>query len=62
MAQYGRYQATIAMSPLGVLEGKLPPRVLGLVIEWAGQHAAELQDNWDRATNRLPLRPIAPLE
>jgi hypothetical protein len=45
-----------------VLEGYLPPRVLGLVVEWAAQHGDELLADWVRAVRRLPMVPIAPLE
>jgi hypothetical protein len=31
---------------LGIIDGSLPPRVLGLVFEWADQHRMELLDNW----------------
>jgi hypothetical protein len=45
-----------------VTEGRLPPRVLGLVVEWAAQHRDELLADWSRAAGDLPLVPIAPLE
>ena len=35
-ARYGEHRATIAIEPLAVLTGLLPPRALGLVMEWAG--------------------------
>jgi hypothetical protein len=37
-AIYGEQEALIAIENLSVLEGKLSPRVLGLVIEWATLH------------------------
>ena len=61
-ARYGRDGAAIALHGFGVLEGSLPPRVLGLVMEWAAQHPDELPADWARAARRLPLVPIAPLE
>jgi hypothetical protein len=45
-----------------LLEGRLPPRVMGLVLEWAASHQGELKDNWDLAAARKPLRSIAPLQ
>ena len=39
----------------------LPPRVTGLVIEWATLHQQELLANWDRARARQELQKIAPL-
>lgn len=61
-ARYAGFKATIQIETLGVLEGVLPPRVLGLVTEWAALHRAELQENWALAREQAPLRPIAPLE
>ena len=61
-ARYGDERATLLVHDLRILEGQLPPRVLGLVIEWAAQHRDELLANWARAVRRLPLEPIAPLE
>jgi hypothetical protein len=37
-ARYGRHQAVIGIRGLTVLKGHLPPRALGLVMEWAAQH------------------------
>ncbi len=60
--RYGDRKATVAIDPPGVLSGSLPPRVLGLVVEWATLHREELQADWDRARALSPLEPIAPLE
>ena len=59
---YAEYEASFALEPLRMLSGKLPPRVLGLVMEWASLHSDELRDDWVRASRREPLRRIAPLE
>jgi phosphomannomutase len=40
--RYGEHRAAIAIETLSVLEGRLPPRVFGLVVEWTVQHRAEL--------------------
>ncbi len=40
----------------------LPPKVFGLVIEWASQHQAELMEDWKLAMELQELKPIAPLE
>lgn len=61
-ARYGGRMASIAISTGLVMRGSLPPRVLGLVSEWASMHRAELLSNWQLAsTGRRPHR-IAPLE
>ena len=52
----------IGIESLMILRGQLSPRVLGLVIEWALLHQEELMENWQRARQHLPLRPIDPLE
>jgi len=43
------------------LEGELPPRGLGLVIEWASIHKKELLSNWKKARQDKPLKKIEPL-
>ena len=34
-AEYGSFEALIEIDTLAVIGGKLPPRALGLVMEWA---------------------------
>jgi len=60
-ARYGKYQAAIEIDTLRVLDGSLPPRALGLVIEWASQHQEELMINWEEARNNRPLRKVEPM-
>jgi len=60
-AQYGDYQALIDINKLELLGGQLPPRVLGLVIEWAAIHQSELMENWEKAIRQESLLPIKPL-
>lgn len=36
----------LGIDPLELREGSLPPRVLGLVMEWAEMHQAELMKSW----------------
>lgn len=61
-AEYGEYEALIDITHLSVFAGRLPPRVLGLVIEWATLHQQELLDDWTRAQAQKSLRRIEPLE
>ncbi len=35
---YGEFKATIKIDDLGIYEGYLPPKALGLVVEWANIH------------------------
>jgi hypothetical protein len=61
-AKYGERQATFSIHDLTVLEGQLPPRIRGFVVEWAAQHQDELVRNWELAQAERPLLPIDPLE
>jgi hypothetical protein len=61
-AHYGGQRAIVGIESLVLLEGKLPPRVLGLVIEWAALHRDELLENWERARQQFPLNTVEPLE
>ena len=58
---YGDYEE-IRIDDQAIVAGKLPPRVRGLVAEWAERHTDELLDEWNRARNLEPLVPIEPLE
>ncbi len=60
--RYGDFDAQIRIAPPGLLRGRLPPRVLALVIEWASLREVELLANWTRMRDDLAPRPIAPLE
>jgi hypothetical protein len=59
--RYGGDKAVMEIGSLRVLEGRLPPRALGLVVEWAAQHGDELATNWQAARQNQPLHKIAPL-
>ena len=61
-ADYGEHQVEINIETLEILKGKLPNRVLGLVLEWAALHRDELRVDWERARKEQTLEPIAPLE
>ncbi len=60
-ARYGEYKAAIDIETLRILEGSLPPRVLGLDVEWASQHKDELMQDWELAGKELPPAKIEPL-
>jgi hypothetical protein len=61
-AEYASSVALVGIRTLAVFSGRLPPRALGLVIEWATLHQPELLADWERAQAQQDLRPIAPLE
>jgi hypothetical protein len=60
-AEYGEHRAVIEIRTLVVIGGQLPPRALGLVVEWASQHQTELLELWERAQNHQPLHKLPPL-
>lgn len=61
-ARYGSAAALFTIDPIAVYSGELPPRALGLVMEWAAQHRDELRENWALARATKTLHRIAPLE
>ena len=60
-AEYSEHEVRIAINSLAVLSGKLPPRAMGLVAEWASLHQQELQVLWGRASKLEPLNRLDPL-
>jgi hypothetical protein len=60
--EYGEYKTLVNIYTLGVISGNLPPRALGLVIEWAYLHQDELNTQWEKAKNLESLGKIAPLK
>jgi len=60
-AVYGEHQAQIDIHTLSLFGGNLPPRALGMVVEWATQRRTDLLNDWDRARAGKPLEWIAPL-
>ena len=60
-AVYAEYEVEISIQQFTVENGFLPPRVLGLVIEWAQLHQSELLENWEITKTGGQFKPIAPL-
>lgn len=61
-AIYSEYKAVIAIQDFAILEGDLPPKAVGLVMEWAREHKNELLKEWDLARKKQSLFQIEPLE
>lgn len=61
-AEYGEYKATIKIKDFTLTKGYLPPRALGLVIEWAAFHQNELLNDWELAKNNQCLLTIDALK
>lgn len=54
-------EVVIVIEDLSVRAGRISPRAMGLVIEWAFQHRPDLRRAWEEARAQLPLSPIKPL-
>jgi hypothetical protein len=61
-AKYNEYQAVIGIKRLEVIDGHLPRRALGLVLDWAELHQAELLTDWELCRAKQKPLNIAPLE
>jgi phosphomannomutase len=61
-AEYAEYKATIKIKDFTLTKGYLPPRALGLVMEWAALHQEELLNDWELARNNESLSKIEPLK
>ncbi len=60
-AEYNEYRASILIETLGLMEGKLPARVMSLVVEWAQDHQDELFENWQTLRSDGEYHRIKPL-
>jgi len=59
--KYNEFRASVEISTLSILEGNMPPRVQGLVIEWAELHRDELLTNWNTLRESGEYHKIEPL-
>lgn len=59
--RYAEFRAVVSIEALRLLAGDLPPRVLGLVAEWAQLHRSELAANWTLLAEEGKFNPIDPL-
>lgn len=60
-AEYGEYSIVVDITK-GIVEGKFPKRALRAVLEWYELHKTELEEDWQLAMGKKPLKPIEPLE
>jgi hypothetical protein len=60
-ARYGGHSAKIGIDALAVIDGSLPARARGLVIEWAALHQQELREAFQKAANLESPGKIDPL-
>ena len=61
-ATYAEDEATIGITDLRTLDGKLPRRIKAAVLEWADEHRSELLENWNLAQSGKLPKKIRPLE
>ncbi|MYA49226.1 MAG: DUF4160 domain-containing protein [Chloroflexi bacterium] len=60
-AVYGGDEIQISIDNLDILSGRLPPRAVRLVMEWASLRQEELREAWERRTRQEPIETIEPL-
>ena len=60
-AEYAEHEARIAIDSMAVISGKLPPRAMGLVVEWATLHQQDLSALWENASRLELLHRLDPL-
>jgi len=58
---YSGQTAKIDIESLALIHGSLPPRALGLVVEWASIHQEELREAFRKAAALEEPPKIAPL-
>jgi hypothetical protein len=60
--EYCGAEVLLCIDTLQVLRGSIPPRALGLVVEWAVRHREEIQECWKSAQIGSPPKRISPLD
>ncbi len=60
-AKYGEFEGMVGLDPIRQIEGNLPPRILGLVIEWATLYSMELKEAWNAAAHKDSIPKVPPL-
>ena len=61
MPEKNEHKASINIQTLGIVDGRLPSKVLGLVVEWAENHQDELLENWNTIKETGEWHKIEPL-
>jgi hypothetical protein len=57
-AEYQGYQAYFGIEDGKIIEGEFPPKLISIVRDWANEHRAELEVDWNLAQQRQPLNRI----
>jgi len=61
-AEYGEFKASVDISTLEIIEGKLPHRAQWLILDWAEMHQDELLEDWELCRKHEEPRKIEPLK
>lgn len=59
-ARFAGQVMEVAIDPVRVLAGQLPPKQQAQVLEWARRREQDILDNWARARAGQPLLPVLP--
>ncbi|MBN2684733.1 MAG: DUF4160 domain-containing protein [Pontiellaceae bacterium] len=59
--RYNEFKASVAIQNFELLDGRLPPMILGMVVEWAAQYQRELLVDWQLAEQQQRPERIDPL-
>jgi len=60
-AFYAGREVEVAIETREIIKGRISPRAIALVDEWAALHVEELRSDWELAKASQPLSKIAPL-
>ena len=62
-AVYENSEGVFTINSLEMIQGDLPPRIQGIIIEWASIHKRELLENWKLVTKKdhQTFKKIKPL-
>lgn len=60
-ARYAEFEAVIDIRTLEILQGQLPARAVGLVLEWAQRYRKELMEDWELCVQNQMPKTIFPL-
>ncbi len=60
-AKYGEYKASFCLNTLGIIEGSLPAKIRGKIVEWADLNIDDLFMNWEISRMNGTLNKIEPL-
>ena len=60
--KYNEFDAQICIESFRILHGELPPKAMGLIMEWAALHKSELLENWNKMKRGEQWNKIEPLK